>query len=240
MYSKPEYGNLRSTFRTIYAEGGLLRFWKGLAPRMLRIVCEYRVRRAVRKRRLRSSGAARTSHFTTQRDTQYMCRTYCGGRGERGGYHHEGKLGGLHSRDTALGWGWGAAGQGTAGHVAGGAWAWWHGGTWHGGTWWVVRGAWASRGAGAAGMRPFCEGPRACTPALPGQYSPVPLPLGAPNPLHACYPHLTCAATRPAAAPAPGATFILNSLRTNCVEYLDGVRGAGPAEAEVAAPAGQL
>ena len=42
MYSKPEYANLRSTFATIYKEGGLPRFWKGLAPRMLRIVCECR------------------------------------------------------------------------------------------------------------------------------------------------------------------------------------------------------
>ncbi|KXZ48758.1 hypothetical protein GPECTOR_25g342 [Gonium pectorale] len=48
MYSKPEYRNLRSTFATIYAEGGLPRFWKGLAPRMLRIVCATFILNALR------------------------------------------------------------------------------------------------------------------------------------------------------------------------------------------------
>lgn len=40
MYSKPEYLNLRSTIGSIYKEGGILQFWRGLAPRMLRIVCK--------------------------------------------------------------------------------------------------------------------------------------------------------------------------------------------------------
>ncbi|KAG2493696.1 hypothetical protein HYH03_008210 [Edaphochlamys debaryana] len=48
MYSKPEYANLRSTFSTIYKEGGLPRFWKGLSPRMLRIVCATFILNALR------------------------------------------------------------------------------------------------------------------------------------------------------------------------------------------------
>ncbi|GLC46139.1 hypothetical protein PLESTB_001194300 [Pleodorina starrii] len=48
MYSKPEYRNLRSTFATIYAEGGLPRFWKGLSPRMLRIICATFILNALR------------------------------------------------------------------------------------------------------------------------------------------------------------------------------------------------
>ncbi|GFR52575.1 hypothetical protein Agub_g15168 [Astrephomene gubernaculifera] len=39
MYDKPEYRTLRSTFGAIYKEGGIPLFWKGLSPRMLRIVC---------------------------------------------------------------------------------------------------------------------------------------------------------------------------------------------------------
>mmetsp|Transcript_12533 Transcript_12533/g.27025 ORF Transcript_12533/g.27025 Transcript_12533/m.27025 type:complete len:270 (-) Transcript_12533:957-1766(-) len=39
MYSKPEYRTLSTTMATIYKEGGILRFWKGLSPRMFRIVC---------------------------------------------------------------------------------------------------------------------------------------------------------------------------------------------------------
>jgi hypothetical protein len=38
MYSKPEYINFAATARTIYAEGGVLNFWRGLLPRMTRII----------------------------------------------------------------------------------------------------------------------------------------------------------------------------------------------------------
>lgn len=38
MYSKPEYLTVRRSARTIYQEGGILQFWKGLTPRMTRIV----------------------------------------------------------------------------------------------------------------------------------------------------------------------------------------------------------
>eukprot|EP00879_Flechtneria_rotunda_P002437 GHRR01002634.1.p1 GENE.GHRR01002634.1~~GHRR01002634.1.p1 ORF type:complete len:288 (+),score=56.02 GHRR01002634.1:321-1184(+) len=38
MYSKPEYLTWTSTAQTIYTEGGLLRFWRGLLPRMTRII----------------------------------------------------------------------------------------------------------------------------------------------------------------------------------------------------------
>lgn len=38
MYSKPEYLTTALTFQTIYKEGGLLRFWRGLLPRMTRII----------------------------------------------------------------------------------------------------------------------------------------------------------------------------------------------------------
>jgi solute carrier family 25 citrate transporter 1 len=38
MYSKPEYATWLASVRTIYAEGGVLRFWRGLLPRMSRIV----------------------------------------------------------------------------------------------------------------------------------------------------------------------------------------------------------
>lgn len=48
MYSKPEYRTLRSTFATIYKEGGLPLFWRGLAPRMLRIVCATFILNALR------------------------------------------------------------------------------------------------------------------------------------------------------------------------------------------------
>ncbi|EFJ42250.1 hypothetical protein VOLCADRAFT_97694 [Volvox carteri f. nagariensis] len=48
MYSKPEYRNLRRTFATIYKEGGLLHFWKGLSPRMLRIICATFILNALR------------------------------------------------------------------------------------------------------------------------------------------------------------------------------------------------
>jgi solute carrier family 25 citrate transporter 1 len=40
MYSKPEYLTMRSTFFTMYKEGGILGFWAGLLPRMTRIVGE--------------------------------------------------------------------------------------------------------------------------------------------------------------------------------------------------------
>lgn len=43
MYSKPEYATLRTTVASIYKEGGLPNFWRGLAPRMLRIVCKCRL-----------------------------------------------------------------------------------------------------------------------------------------------------------------------------------------------------
>ncbi len=40
MYSKPEYMNMAKTFGTIYREGGILTFWKGILPRMTRIIGE--------------------------------------------------------------------------------------------------------------------------------------------------------------------------------------------------------
>jgi len=39
MYSKPEYMTMKDTFSTIYREGGVLNFWRGLIPRMTRIIC---------------------------------------------------------------------------------------------------------------------------------------------------------------------------------------------------------
>jgi solute carrier family 25 citrate transporter 1 len=38
MYSKPEYMTWTSTASTIYQEGGVLNFWRGLLPRMTRII----------------------------------------------------------------------------------------------------------------------------------------------------------------------------------------------------------
>lgn len=38
MYSKPEYMTAAATARSIYAEGGILNFWRGLLPRMTRII----------------------------------------------------------------------------------------------------------------------------------------------------------------------------------------------------------
>lgn len=38
MYSKPEYLTAAKTFATILAEGGPLNFWRGLLPRMTRII----------------------------------------------------------------------------------------------------------------------------------------------------------------------------------------------------------
>ncbi len=38
MYSKPQYITVAKTFRTIMAEGGPLNFWRGLLPRMTRII----------------------------------------------------------------------------------------------------------------------------------------------------------------------------------------------------------
>jgi Mitochondrial carrier protein len=38
MYSRPEYATWTSTASTIYAEGGILNFWRGLLPRMTRII----------------------------------------------------------------------------------------------------------------------------------------------------------------------------------------------------------
>jgi len=38
MWSKPEYLTMRSTMATIYAEGGISRFWAGLLPRATRII----------------------------------------------------------------------------------------------------------------------------------------------------------------------------------------------------------
>jgi hypothetical protein len=38
MYSKPEYLTAAATARTILAEGGPLTFWRGLLPRMTRII----------------------------------------------------------------------------------------------------------------------------------------------------------------------------------------------------------
>jgi solute carrier family 25 citrate transporter 1 len=41
MYSKPEYATAAATAATIYKEGGVLRFWRGLIPRMVRIIGEW-------------------------------------------------------------------------------------------------------------------------------------------------------------------------------------------------------
>jgi solute carrier family 25 citrate transporter 1 len=38
MYSKTEYMTWTSTASTIYQEGGVLNFWRGLLPRMTRII----------------------------------------------------------------------------------------------------------------------------------------------------------------------------------------------------------
>jgi hypothetical protein len=38
MYSKPDYLTAASTARAIYKEGGVLNFWRGLLPRMTRII----------------------------------------------------------------------------------------------------------------------------------------------------------------------------------------------------------
>jgi solute carrier family 25 citrate transporter 1 len=40
MYSKPEYLTWTSTASTIYKEGGVFNFWRGLLPRMTRIIGE--------------------------------------------------------------------------------------------------------------------------------------------------------------------------------------------------------
>mmetsp|Transcript_8894 Transcript_8894/g.15419 ORF Transcript_8894/g.15419 Transcript_8894/m.15419 type:complete len:266 (-) Transcript_8894:416-1213(-) len=39
MYTKPEYMTMASSFAAIYKEGGITTFWKGIAPRMARIIC---------------------------------------------------------------------------------------------------------------------------------------------------------------------------------------------------------
>ncbi|KAG2444440.1 hypothetical protein HXX76_001193 [Chlamydomonas incerta] len=62
MYSKPEYANLRATFATIYKEGGLPRFWKGLAPRMLRIVCATFILNSLRTNSVEYLDAVRAPH----------------------------------------------------------------------------------------------------------------------------------------------------------------------------------
>lgn len=38
MYTKPEYLSAFSTAATIYREGGVFNFWRGLIPRMTRII----------------------------------------------------------------------------------------------------------------------------------------------------------------------------------------------------------
>lgn len=40
MYSRPEYSTTWTAAKTIYNEGGILKFWSGLTPRMTRIIGE--------------------------------------------------------------------------------------------------------------------------------------------------------------------------------------------------------
>lgn len=49
MYSKPEYLTWTSTAATIYNEGGILNFWRGLLPRMTRIIGESLVLEGVQR-----------------------------------------------------------------------------------------------------------------------------------------------------------------------------------------------
>ncbi|MEW5318667.1 MAG: hypothetical protein WDW38_009872 [Sanguina aurantia] len=50
MYSKPEYRTFSSTAATIYKEGGVFSFWKGITPRMSRIVAATFILNATRNK----------------------------------------------------------------------------------------------------------------------------------------------------------------------------------------------
>ncbi len=76
MYTKPEYATMPRAFATIYKEGGLVLFWKGLVPRMTRIICESRV--LVAPLRSSGAGAARCVAAPTRR-WMLWCVMACAG-----------------------------------------------------------------------------------------------------------------------------------------------------------------